>query len=230
MHGITLGTQAVAGAVVMQIAIRTGHEASRTFASLRVAQTEAEITAARQADELAQLCLLHNGPLTTLTMAIHSDCAHPSSLLRRRAAANLDALPRLAQFRSTSDGPVRLDERLAQIVVWYEAELHISTTLRPSLVTAEAADAFVDAVSACLENVVRHAEVDRAALDVGEQDGTIRVTVADGGRGFDPDALPDHRFGVRQSVIGRMRTAGGSARIRSAPGQGTTIELEWRDG
>jgi signal transduction histidine kinase len=85
-------------------------------------------------------------------------------------------------------------------------------------------------VSESLENVVRHARVDRAVLDISEEDGRIRVTVADGGRGFDPEALPDHRFGIRQSVIGRMKAAGGSARIRSAPGQGTTIELEWRDG
>jgi hypothetical protein len=34
---------------------------------------------------------------------------------------------------------------------------------------------------------------------------------------------------VRVSILERVRTVGGTARIRSAPGRGTRIELAWRD-
>ncbi|WP_070011528.1 ATP-binding protein [Streptomyces abyssalis] len=55
---------------------------------------------------------------------------------------------------------------------------------------------------------------------------TVFVSVRDRGPGFDPEAVPEDRMGVRESVIGRMRRHGGTARVRSAPGEGTEVELE----
>ncbi|MGW7102933.1 PspC domain-containing protein [Streptomyces sp. NPDC054838] len=55
---------------------------------------------------------------------------------------------------------------------------------------------------------------------------TVFVSVRDRGPGFDVDAVPDDRMGVRESIIGRMRRNGGTARLRSAPGGGTEVELE----
>jgi signal transduction histidine kinase len=51
------------------------------------------------------------------------------------------------------------------------------------------------------------------------------VFVRDRGPGFDPDAIPADRRGVRESIIGRMERHGGQATIRSQPGEGTEIEL-----
>ena len=56
----------------------------------------------------------------------------------------------------------------------------------------------------------------------------VEVFVRDRGVGFDPEAIPPDRHGVRDSIIGRMERHGGRATVRSAPGQGTEIEL--RDG
>ncbi|MFI5620620.1 PspC domain-containing protein [Streptomyces sp. NPDC051567] len=56
--------------------------------------------------------------------------------------------------------------------------------------------------------------------------GTVFVSVRDRGPGFDLDAVPDDRMGVRESIIGRMRRNGGTARLRSAPDGGTEVELE----
>jgi signal transduction histidine kinase len=53
----------------------------------------------------------------------------------------------------------------------------------------------------------------------------LEVFVRDRGRGFDPDAVPADRRGVRESIVGRLRRAGGRATIHSAPGQGTEVEL-----
>jgi signal transduction histidine kinase/phage shock protein PspC (stress-responsive transcriptional regulator) len=54
---------------------------------------------------------------------------------------------------------------------------------------------------------------------------TVFVSVRDRGPGFDPDAVPADRMGVRESIIGRMRRNGGTARVRSTPGEGTEVEL-----
>jgi signal transduction histidine kinase len=51
------------------------------------------------------------------------------------------------------------------------------------------------------------------------------VFVRDRGAGFDPDAVPADRRGVRESIIGRMARHGGRAEVRSQPGGGTEVEL-----
>jgi signal transduction histidine kinase/phage shock protein PspC (stress-responsive transcriptional regulator) len=59
-----------------------------------------------------------------------------------------------------------------------------------------------------------------------EADGErLQVFVRDRGPGFDPDAAPADRRGVRESIIGRMDRHGGRAAIRAAPGRGTEVEL-----
>ncbi|MFE9255096.1 PspC domain-containing protein [Streptomyces sp. NPDC006879] len=55
---------------------------------------------------------------------------------------------------------------------------------------------------------------------------TVFVSVRDRGPGFDLDAIPGDRMGVRESIIGRMQRNGGTARLRSAPDGGTEVELE----
>ncbi|WP_026248245.1 ATP-binding protein [Streptomyces sp. LaPpAH-108] len=55
---------------------------------------------------------------------------------------------------------------------------------------------------------------------------TVFVSVRDRGPGFDLDAIPADRMGVRESIIGRMERNGGTARLRSVPGGGTEVELE----
>ena len=51
------------------------------------------------------------------------------------------------------------------------------------------------------------------------------VFVHDRGPGFDPEAVPADRRGVRDSILGRMEAHGGRAEIRSTPGEGTEVEL-----
>ena len=47
----------------------------------------------------------------------------------------------------------------------------------------------------------------------------------DRGPGFDLDAVPADRRGVRDSIIGRMERHGGRATVHSTPGHGTEVEL-----
>jgi signal transduction histidine kinase len=49
--------------------------------------------------------------------------------------------------------------------------------------------------------------------------------VRDRGPGFDPDAVPADRRGLRESIVGRMERNGGRARVTSSPGTGTEVEI-----
>ncbi|CAN5196657.1 hypothetical protein BH11ACT5_BH11ACT5_10970 [soil metagenome] len=87
----------------------------------------------------------------------------------------------------------------------------------------EVATALVDSIRACLENVLRHSGSSVAEVDLAYDDAELTVIVSDQGTGFDPKAIPPDRLGVRFSVVDRIRAAGGSTRIWSAPGAGTSI-------
>jgi signal transduction histidine kinase len=56
-------------------------------------------------------------------------------------------------------------------------------------------------------------------------DAHTQVFVRDRGPGFDPAAVPVDRRGVRESIVGRMERHGGRARVTSAPGSGTEVEI-----
>jgi signal transduction histidine kinase len=66
-----------------------------------------------------------------------------------------------------------------------------------------------------------------SSVDVYAEAGEshTQVFVRDRGPGFDPDAVPEDRRGVRESIVGRMERHGGRARVTSAPGGGTEVEL-----
>lgn len=53
----------------------------------------------------------------------------------------------------------------------------------------------------------------------------IEIVVRDRGKGFDPEAVPNDRKGLAESVRGRMTRHGGTASVQSAPGEGTKVTL-----
>jgi signal transduction histidine kinase len=53
----------------------------------------------------------------------------------------------------------------------------------------------------------------------------VSLFVRDLGRGFDPETVPDDRRGIALSIRERMARHGGRAVVRSAPGDGTEVEL-----
>ena len=59
--------------------------------------------------------------------------------------------------------------------------------------------------------------------EVGEAE--VVVFVRDWGSGFDLASVAPDRHGVRESIAGRMTRHGGSATVRTAPGDGTEVEL-----
>jgi signal transduction histidine kinase len=85
--------------------------------------------------------------------------------------------------------------------------------------------ALVAAAGEAMVNAAKHAGADTVDVYVEVTDVSIDVFVRDRGTGFDPDAVPADRLGVRRSIMERMQRHGGTAEIRSAPGEGTEVRL-----
>ena len=88
------------------------------------------------------------------------------------------------------------------------------------------AQAVVAAAREALTNAAKFApDAGPVALYAEAENGRLEVYVRDRGPGFDPTSVPAGRQGVRESIMGRMERHGGTARIDSAPGEGTEVEL-----
>jgi signal transduction histidine kinase len=92
-----------------------------------------------------------------------------------------------------------------------------------------ATEAVVGAAREAMTNAAKFGGGSTVDVYAESSDGRLQVFVRDRGPGFDPGALPADRRGVRESIIGRMERHGGRARITSAPGAGTEVELELSD-
>src|SRR5215208_2010399 len=93
----------------------------------------------------------------------------------------------------------------------------------------ERSEAVLGAAREALVNAAKHAgDAGPIRLYAELDENEMEVFVRDRGPGFDPAAIPADRRGVRESIIGRMERAGGTAEIRSAPDGGTEVGLAIR--
>jgi signal transduction histidine kinase len=74
-------------------------------------------------------------------------------------------------------------------------------------------------------NAAKWSGADVVSLFAEVEPGEVSLYVRDRGRGFDPAAVPADRKGVAESIKARMARRGGSATVRSAPGEGTEVSL-----
>jgi signal transduction histidine kinase len=86
--------------------------------------------------------------------------------------------------------------------------------------------AMVAAAREAMVNAAKHATVDTVQVFAEVMPSRVEVFVRDRGRGFDVEAVPADRYGISQSVVGRMQRNGGQATVRSRPGEGTEVRLE----
>jgi signal transduction histidine kinase len=89
--------------------------------------------------------------------------------------------------------------------------------------------ALVLAAREAMVNAARHSGADHVDVYAECSGQSTEVFVRDRGRGFDQDGVPEDRLGVRNSIRDRMRRHGGSASIRSSPGEGTEVRLVMAD-
>ena len=93
---------------------------------------------------------------------------------------------------------------------------------------SEAVQALVRSAREALVNAAKHSGADKIDVYAEVTEDLVEVFVRDRGRGFDLDAVPEDRMGVRGSILDRMVRHGGRATVRSRPGDGTEVRLEIR--
>lgn len=85
--------------------------------------------------------------------------------------------------------------------------------------------AVLAAAREALVNAAKFSGVPHLSMYCELADGRFEVFVRDRGKGFDPATIPADRRGIRDSIVGRVRGVGGTARLRSEPGAGTEVHL-----
>ena len=91
--------------------------------------------------------------------------------------------------------------------------------------TAAAEQAAYRIAQEALHNALRHGSPSTVEVTLDASGGTVRLEVADDGRGFDlGPAGAAGRLGLA-SMRDRARAAGGRLELRSSPGAGTTVRL-----
>jgi len=76
-----------------------------------------------------------------------------------------------------------------------------------------------------LNNIAKHSEADSVRLLLRKVENKIELTVEDNGIGFDPETA-EKGMGLT-SMRERTELSGGTFRIESTPGKGTTIRASW---
>lgn len=180
-----------------------------------------------RSQERAELAAhLHDSVLQTLTLVQKraDDPRQVATLARRQERELREWL----SGRSPADREQNLAGALealgAEVEERHEVPIDVVTVGNRRL--DEKGAALVAASREALTNAARFA-ADAGPITMYAQisDEKCQVFVHDRGDGFDIDLIPDDRRGVRDSILGRMERHGGKAVVRSAPGEGTEIEL-----
>ncbi|GGT24065.1 histidine kinase [Nonomuraea spiralis] len=85
--------------------------------------------------------------------------------------------------------------------------------------------AMLKASRQAMVNAAKYSESPAISVYAEVEGSEVTIFVKDRGKGFDLEAVPLDRMGIRESIIGRMERHGGTARVRTEPGEGTEVML-----
>jgi len=191
-----------------------------------LASREAERTARVRSEERAAVAAhLHDSVLQTLALIQrHADDATAVSRLARGQERELRTW--LYEPAATVGGGTWA-ALVSGVVAEVEADhaLTVESVVVGDAPLDDALTALAAATREALVNAAKHSGATVADLytEVGPQ--RVAVFVRDRGAGFDPATVPGDRRGLRDSVSGRLARLGGTAVVRSSPGEGTEVEL-----
>lgn len=150
-------------------------------------------------------------------MAEHLAAAADRALRESRRA--VDALSGATPERLADALRVAADDVAAR------AGTVVSVTGRgPESVPGEVRHALAQVVREATSNAVRHGKATSVVIRLDDAARSVRVVVADDGKGFDVEAGPTGGFGL-QSMRERVENLGGTFAVRSDPGSGTEVEI-----
>ncbi|MFE4198335.1 PspC domain-containing protein [Paenarthrobacter sp. NPDC056912] len=165
---------------------------------------------------------------------LHDSVLQTLALIQRRAGSEQDVV-RLARaqerelrswlFSDAAKEAGLLAERIKSVA----AEVEDAHGHAVEVVTVGDTDmtdrheALVQAAREAMLNAARHGG-GTVSVYLESTAGSTEVFIKDRGPGFDLDAVPDDRLGVKESIIGRMKRHGGTAVINSSS-DGTEVRL-----
>ncbi|MFE6736330.1 PspC domain-containing protein [Microbacterium sp. NPDC057650] len=166
---------------------------------------------------------------------LHDSVLQTLALIQNRAGPSSEAA-RLARAQERElrawlyDGDSPADSDLPTDLRDYAGALELDYPVRIDVVSAglsaeRASGEVAAAAREAMLNAARHAGGEVSVYIEGSASG-VDVFIRDRGAGFELDGVPSDRLGVRESIIGRMRRAGGSATVRSSE-QGTEVHLKF---
>lgn len=82
-------------------------------------------------------------------------------------------------------------------------------------------------IQEALTNIARHANVNEATVSLDIEPDRLRIVILDSGAGFNPQKIPTGHSTGLSAMSERVRLAGGTFHIQSAPGEGTLITAEF---
>ena len=191
-----------------------------------LASRDEERTARVRSEERAAVAAhLHDSVLQTLALIQrHAEDPQSVSRLARSQERELRAWlydPKVVREGGTWAGVV------AAMVAEVEADhaLLVDPVVVGDAPVDDALAGLGAATREALVNAAKHSGATAADLYTEVTPERVSVYVRDRGKGFDPGEVPDDRRGLRDSVAGRLTRLGGTVVVRSAPGEGTEVEL-----
>jgi signal transduction histidine kinase len=202
-------------ALVGGVVLPWGYLLTRTITRERAARVRAE----ERAEVAAHL---HDSVLQALTV-IQKRTAEPEV---RRLARGTERELRAWLYGRPPSGDLAggLTALAAEIEDRYDVAVELVTVgTRP---VDGPANAVLGAVREALTNAAKHAGVRHVSVFAEVTGDEVLALVRDRGSGFDPSVhTGTDRRGIAGSIVGRLDQHGGRAVIRSAPGEGTEVEL-----
>jgi signal transduction histidine kinase len=167
---------------------------------------------------------LHDSVLQTLAL-IQRSADDPATVARLARAQERDLRSWLYDSAATDTGSFAAALRAVAAEIEDDFGVPVEVVCVGDLPSGAAVRPVVLAAREAMVNAAKHAGVDKVDTyaEVGEAD--VEVFVRDRGVGFDPATIAADRHGVRDSIVDRMQRHGGTAVVRSTPGEGTEVRL-----
>ncbi len=170
---------------------------------------------------------VHDSVLHTLTL-IQRNARDPKEVLRLARAQERDLRAWLYQPAADAEQDLAAAVRKISAQVEDHHGVPIEVVCVGDCPLDERLGAMLQAAREAMVNAAKYAETPSVSVYAEVEGDQVMIFVRDRGKGFDLDAVPEDRMGVRQSIIGRMERNGGKAAIRTAPGEGTEVRLEMK--
>jgi signal transduction histidine kinase/phage shock protein PspC (stress-responsive transcriptional regulator) len=179
---------------------------------------------AREAERAEIAAHLHDSVLQTLAL-IRAQASDPEAVSRMARAQERELRGWLYDDRQEPGTSVAAE--LKDLVAEIEdavAPLTVETVVVGDCPPTEWTAALLQAAREALLNAFKHG-APPVSVYLEVTDEVAEVFVRDRGAGFDLDEIAQDRFGVRESILGRVRRRGGTAEVVSRPGWGTEVRL-----